>query len=291
MMNERHPNTQPADRLETLGRSLIQHGKSNDRVYLMKLDGSDYPAIIEQMDTLAAKEGYTKIFVKIPSRYEAAFSDAGFSPEAHVPMFYSGSEDAFFMAKYFDQKRAVLSNGNEVKAVIERAETAAPLSEPDKQSGLVCRILLPEDAGTLAALYRIVFETYPFPIHDPAFLIEAMNAETVFFGIFHNGRLAAASSSEMDVKSENVEMTDFATLPEFRARGLAARLLHEMEREMKKRGIKTAYTIARAVSYGMNITFARQGYALAGTLVNNTNISGSLESMNVWYKPLNNSIR
>ena len=36
----------------------------------------------------------------------------------------------------------------------------------------------------------------------------------------------------------------------------------------------------------MNITFARQDYVLAGTLVNNTNISGSLESMNVWYKSL-----
>jgi hypothetical protein len=36
----------------------------------------------------------------------------------------------------------------------------------------------------------------------------------------------------------------------------------------------------------MNITFAKQRYALAGTLINNTDISGSLESMNVWYKPL-----
>ena len=36
----------------------------------------------------------------------------------------------------------------------------------------------------------------------------------------------------------------------------------------------------------MNITFARQGYAFSGTLYNNTNISGNLESMNVWHKPL-----
>jgi hypothetical protein len=36
----------------------------------------------------------------------------------------------------------------------------------------------------------------------------------------------------------------------------------------------------------MNITFARAGYRYAGTLVNNTQICGQLESMNVWYKPL-----
>ena len=38
--------------------------------------------------------------------------------------------------------------------------------------------------------------------------------------------------------------------------------------------------------YGMNITFAKQKYIFAGTLVNNTDISGGIESMNIWYKPL-----
>jgi hypothetical protein len=44
------------------------------------------------------------------------------------------------------------------------------------------------------------------------------------------------------------------------------------------------YTIARAISVGMNITFARCGYDFGGTLVNNTQIAGRIESMNVWYK-------
>jgi hypothetical protein len=36
----------------------------------------------------------------------------------------------------------------------------------------------------------------------------------------------------------------------------------------------------------MNITFARNGYQFGGTLTSNTNIFGTLESMNVWYKSL-----
>jgi hypothetical protein len=36
----------------------------------------------------------------------------------------------------------------------------------------------------------------------------------------------------------------------------------------------------------MNITFGRRGYRYAGTLVNNTWIGGAIESMNVWYKIL-----
>jgi beta-lysine N6-acetyltransferase len=59
-----------------------------------------------------------------------------------------------------------------------------------------------------------------------------------------------------------------------------------VEEEMRQRGIRLAFTIARAYSFGMNITFARADYRFGGTLVNNTNISGALESMNVWHKPL-----
>jgi hypothetical protein len=59
-----------------------------------------------------------------------------------------------------------------------------------------------------------------------------------------------------------------------------------LEAAVEKLGIKTAYTIARAYSPGMNITFARSGYIYSGTLTHNTQISGKLESMNVWYKAL-----
>jgi hypothetical protein len=51
------------------------------------------------------------------------------------------------------------------------------------------------------------------------------------------------------------------------------------------------FTIARARSTGMNVTFAKNGYSFAGTLINNTNISGRIESMNVWYKRAADSLR
>jgi putative beta-lysine N-acetyltransferase len=81
-------------------------------------------------------------------------------------------------------------------------------------------------------------------------------------------------------------MTDFATHPDWLGHGLAVQLLDVMEDHMTERGICTAYTIARAISPGMNITFAKLGYQFGGCLVNNTNISGRIESMNIWHKPL-----
>jgi putative beta-lysine N-acetyltransferase len=81
-------------------------------------------------------------------------------------------------------------------------------------------------------------------------------------------------------------MTDFATLPEFRGNGFAELLLKYMENQMVSCQMLTAYTIARAISPAMNITFGKGGYAYGGRLVNNTNIMGNIESMNVWYKKL-----
>jgi beta-lysine N6-acetyltransferase len=90
----------------------------------------------------------------------------------------------------------------------------------------------------------------------------------------------------MDTANGAVEMTDFATLPELRGQGAAQSLLLAMEEAMRARGLQLAFTIARAYSAGMNVTFAKCGYRYGGTLCNNTNISGNIESMNLWSRPL-----
>ena len=59
-----------------------------------------------------------------------------------------------------------------------------------------------------------------------------------------------------------------------------------MEEDVLKEGINLAYATARSLSYPVNTIFTRGGYFYGGTLVNNANICGSFESLNVWYKPL-----
>jgi putative beta-lysine N-acetyltransferase len=113
-----------------------------------------------------------------------------------------------------------------------------------------------------------------------------MAEDVIFFGIWEGDELIALTSAEMDRKGENAEMTDFATRPDCQGRGLANYLLAQTEAAAAQCGIKTAYTIARSYSPGMNITFARNGYTFSGTLTHNTQIFGTLESMNVWYKSL-----
>lgn len=153
------------------------------------------------------------------------------------------------------------------------------------------RIAKESEAETLSRVYQEVFATYPFPIDNPDYIRKTMRDNVVYFCILKGSDIISVASSEMDKESLNVEMTDFATLPEYRKNGFAAFLLEKMEDEMRYKGIKTSYTIARAMSYGMNITFSKLDYRFAGTLIKNTDICGHTESMNVWYKPLAESSR
>lgn len=275
------------DQVEKLGHSVIQHGKDNDRIYLMKLARCDLPHIREDLKSLAEEYGYSKIFCKVPAWARKTFERQGFEKEAEIPDYYQGRTDLIFYSQFLDEDRR--SPEPEQKArideVLELAEKAEPVS-PGKNDAFELRALTEADAKDLAALYRKVFDSYPFPIFDSKYLIETMQSHIDYFGAFQGDRLIAASSAEKDKTAYSVEMTDFATLPDSRGHGLAASLLRVMEEAMKTNGMVTSYTIARALSAGMNITFARCGYVYTGTLVNNTQIAGTIESMNVWYKPL-----
>lgn len=284
----RHSATEKTDRIERLGRSLVQHGPANDRVYLMKLHREDLPGIVGHIERLGREHGYGKIFVKVPDEAASRFASRGFVREARVPGLCRGRSAGWFMGKYRDPRRARPRDPERIDEVLRLAEAKrrAGAAPPPPEAGTGAAPLGPEHVEALAGLYAEVFASYPFPIHDPAWLREAMAADTAFYGIFHEGRLAAAASAEMDPRWRCAEMTDFATLPELRGQGAAGRLLARMERDMSRRGILTAYTIARAASAGMNIVFARAGYRHGGTLPNNTHIAGRLESMNVWHKTL-----
>ena len=276
------------DNCETLGHSEIQHGPCSNRIYLMKLDKRDLPGIVGQLDELADREGYTKLFAKVPSGTAEDFLSGGYQREAFIPGFYNGEEDVLFLGKYSDPSRARIDNAGELARVLDLARKKAESGRDGcaLPSGLVLAPCGTADAEEMSEVYKQVFPSYPFPIHDPEYLLQTMRSHIDYFGIFQDGKLVAVASSEMDLKGSNVEMTDFATLPECRGQGLAVCLLQAMEKAMATRKIRMAYTIARAVSPGMNITFARMGYLYSGTLINNTQISGTIESMNIWHKQL-----
>lgn len=275
------------DTIETIGRSIIQHGANNDRVYLMKLHPEDDPDIIARMDRLATEHGYTKIFAKVPRWSMVNFIGAGYELEASIPSFFPDNVAACFVGKYFNEARRAEHQALLLKKVLDVSRVQEPVCfAVQLPEDFNARVASEADVAAMAALYSEVFASYPFPIHDPNFLRASMFSGTVYFGIWKGEEIVALASAEVDPASGSAEMTDFATLPDYRGHGFALYLLQQLEETMRARGIRSLFTIARAYSFGMNITFARSGYRYGGTLTNNTNISGRLESMNVWHKSL-----
>jgi putative beta-lysine N-acetyltransferase len=112
-----------------------------------------------------------------------------------------------------------------------------------------------------------------------------MESNVDYFIIRENGKIIGAASGEKDVNELNAEITDFAVNPAYRGHGLAGLLMKAVESYLgSETDIKTLYTIARLNSPAMNAVFLKNSYSYSGTLLNNTNISTGIESMNVWYR-------
>lgn len=274
------------DIIATIGNSVVQHGPNSSRVYLMKLDPSDLPGLHDNITKLVDFHGYGKVFAKVPASAAPDFLQRGYREEARIPGYYGGHEDAVLLGLYHDAGRQDDYTAEQTAKVLESALSRRPAPPPPPIGRRHARQLTPQDIPALARLYRETFDSYPFPITEPDYLARTMDSHVDYFGVLADDRLISASSAEMDRDALAVEMTDFATASAFRGQGLARGLLAEMDAAMRRLGMLTAYTIARSVSFGMNITFARGGYRFGGTLINNTGISGAIESMNVWHRSL-----
>ncbi len=273
------------DRIEEYEGALIQHGPNNNRTYLMKLGNSDPVKIVEYLHELCVHNAYTKAFAKVPNAKAGCFLSAGWNIEACVPDLFGGVSDGLFLGRYYDQDRRIVEPGH-LEALCKMMSTLEPETPHPLPESLYARKCIPEDTVKMATLYSEVFERYPFPIHEADYLRSTMGTHIDYFGIWEGENLIGLSSAEKDPEYSNVEMTDFAVSPDYRGLGLGLLLLSQMDAEMYEQGIKTAYTIARMRSKGMNATFIKAGYHYSGTLFRNTFISDGLESMNVYYKKL-----
>jgi len=268
-------------------KSILTHDKASNRIYLMHLHQDDFPEIINYMEDLSNEFSYTKIFAKVPSMFAPLFFKAGYIIEAAIPRFFKGEGDVLFLAKYKSSERQIPENDS-LELFQNLLGNAPSVNKMQLDKDYSIRKLTVDDVGSMIVVFKQVFETYPFPIFEPQFLTESIQEnKTLYFGIYCEGNLIAVSSAECDNDEQNAEMTDFAVLPQYRGKRFAFNLLSYMENELFKSNFKTLYTISRLKSLSMNKTFYNSGYKYSGTLVQNTQISGNIESMNVWYKNIN----
>jgi len=241
--------------------------------------------MVQTLSKKAAVQGFDKIWLKSRPKWAYSFFDTGVKLEAIIPGYFTGQEPALVFSRYLSAERQTPSNSknlDQVKKLVLACKVGA--GQRPLPAGITLKWGQPEHCRLLAKLYSRVFTTYPFPIFDPDYLKYTMEHDVRYITAWHNQKLVAAASAEMNLAEKNAEVTDFATVPEWRGYGLASCLLNHLELRLKSDSIRCLYTIARSSSTGMNKVFADNGYEYCGVLVKNCNINGDFEDMNVWSK-------
>ena len=259
----------------------------NRRLKVLDYQATDYRALAERLSWLAEANGYDKIFVKARRSDWQKFLCLGFMLEGILKYYYRG-EDAYVLSRFSSLERITSEYLIEESALIETltrrpaAYTPAPL--PDTYTIVRCdESHIPQ----LVTLYRRVFRTYPSPLTHPDYIQQTMRRSIIYRAVIDDrGQVISAASADVDEKHSNAELTDCATSARARGRGLMIHLLGRLEDDLRRQGIQTGYSLARARSQGMNRVFYRLGYEYSGRLINNCDIYGRFEDMNIWVKQL-----
>ncbi len=182
-MNEFIEGTKMQDKIERYGNgSVIQHGNSNDRVYLIKMKKADFPGIIGYINLLAKENSYTKIFCKVPHWATPAFISDGYITEAHIPEFYDNKADVFFMSKFLNSDRIMKFEHEKLEELTDHLLDVPENKKPVKlKPEFRLKRFLKESAEEICELYKHVFDSYPFPIFDPDFIRKTMEDDVQYY--------------------------------------------------------------------------------------------------------------
>lgn len=273
----------------------IEHGNHfTMQVYLdfankrLRLDDyrGNLDSILARLMELAKENNFTKIIVKSRIEHWQVFLNRGYVLEGVFTGYFKGS-DGYSMALFLSDERRTSEYWLEEDEIV-RGVQALPRKPEGKPlpDGYHMRLAERRDAKALAHLYGAVFQTYPTPMNDEKYIEKVMEEGTIFYLIETKDEIVSAASAEVNQQYFNAELTDCATLPEHRKYGFMKTLIIALEKELLARQIYCSYSIARALSFGMNAVFHQLGYEYTGRLAQNCNIYDKIEDMNVWVKNL-----
>ncbi|MFZ5644313.1 MAG: putative beta-lysine N-acetyltransferase [Bacillota bacterium] len=233
---------------------------------------------------LARDKNVEKIIFPVRVGDSASLLENGFLSEGSVNAYFKG-EDSLFLAAYPSPRRALsltyASEQRMLKEILQR-EQGRSKNLPE---GIIVRRATTSDASKISKLFRKVFTSYPTPVYDPHYLKLCIESDDIFLVAEQGDKLAGVAAAELNRQNLRAELSDCATAPDFRGKGLNTLLLAQLEKICLSQNINCLFSLARASSYGMNLVLHRLGYEYGGTLINNCHIGGRYENMNIWVRP------
>ncbi|MCR3923152.1 MAG: putative beta-lysine N-acetyltransferase [Firmicutes bacterium] len=257
----------------------------SERLKVLNYQGNVEKVIKNSLE-LCGKYGLGKIYATAREEDHQIYLDHGFVDEAIIDGYFKG-DTGYNVSFFYDLARKASLKINEEDEILENAKKHAKEYTPLEKSEFHIRTASIKDAEALAQLYDRVFATYPTPMHKAEYIKNVMSNNKGFFKIAEDsGRIVSAASAELNHEYLNAEITDCATASEYRGKGLLSELVSELENSLRRRSFGVLFSIARAISPGINIVFSKHGYTFAGRQISHSYIMGSFEDMNIWVKQI-----
>lgn len=258
----------------------------NDRLRIIDYRGN-VQHILNEVERILEQENFSKIIFYSRTKDWRSLLSKGFILEGVFSSFLNGT-DCYVMSLFKSENRKTSNHW------MKEDEILTTILEQKKNNKLTPPIPITysfrratkNDADELATLYKQVFKVYPVPIDDTDYIRKCMEKGSIFYVVEYDKKIVSAASADVNMKLQHAELTDCATLPEHRKYGLIKKLLTHLEDELVQQGIFCAFSLARALSFGMNAAFYQLGYEYGGRLMNNCYIFDKIEDMNIWVKDL-----
>lgn len=217
----------------------------------------------------------TRVLVYARGGDDAAWPRLGFRSEGVVPGFWSDGAEATVWARVWGS-RSIAPRHWKV-AVTPARPAPLPL-------GWTERMADPDDAPAIRALLAEVFPAYPIPT-DPGTIRYALAGGLVRGRVVvtEEGELAAYASAEFQPGGGAPEITDCATAPVRRGRGLMAHLVSGLLVDLRHHHDQDhAYALAREDRPAMARVLARAGWRHTGRLVNHYRVGKDWVTAGIW---------
>lgn len=254
---------------------------------LIILDFSEISgAAINEIINQAEADGLGKIIAYCRIKQLKPFRDNGFTVEGLINGFFKG-EDAFCVSYFADPDRSISGYKEQEDYILSKCTKEIINKRNHRPNNLfTVRDASLCDIPEMTALFSEVFETYPSPVFSPEYLQKVMNEKVLYKVAVHEERIVSIAAADMDALNLNAEITDCATYPQYRGKGLLSNLIYSLEDTLKKRGFYTLYSLSRSINESINMALCKHEFRYGGRLVNNCHICGCFEDMNIWVKKL-----
>ncbi|MBN1336452.1 MAG: GNAT family N-acetyltransferase [Deltaproteobacteria bacterium] len=234
---------------------------------------------------LASHRRRGRVVVITRDRIGSGLLAAGYRPEAILPGFYRGEEDAVIFGAFPNPTRAHPQDARALASVKRLVFHSEPHLAPESHPAFTSERASSGDAEDIASLLASTFPLYPTPTGDSAFIRREILQGMPFRVVRVEGRTVACASASLVPSALAAELSDCATHPSLRGRGLMQGLLSDLLDDLAALGIRKPFTLCRARIPGVNIAFKRLGFRYRGTMTSSCRIGTGIEDMNVWSGP------